>query len=118
MKFDESNKSIVPFGLNGSIEYVSNSIISKTIVKKLTGTVHVYAFDSGQEFVERISAFDSFIQILDGTARITVDSSVVNVDVGQAMIIPAHSRNTIVANTRFKMLSTVIKSGYEDESVL
>lgn len=114
---DDSNKSSMPFGLNGSIEYVSNSIKSKTIVKKLTGTVQVHAFDSGQEFTERTSAFDSFIQILEGTARVTVDSRVINVTSGEAMIIPAHSRNTIVADMRFKMLSTVIKSGYEEESV-
>jgi hypothetical protein len=35
-------------------------------------------------------------------------------ETGQSIIIPAQARNTLKANVRFKMLSTVIKSGYED----
>jgi hypothetical protein len=34
-------------------------------------------------------------------------------DTGQSIIIPAHTRNIIKANERFKMISTIIKSGYE-----
>jgi len=37
-------------------------------------------------------------------------------ETGQSIIIPAHSRNSIKANVRFKMLSTIIKSGYEEVS--
>jgi hypothetical protein len=32
---------------------------------------------------------------------------------GQSIIIPAHRPNIIKANERFKMISTIIKSGYE-----
>ena len=32
---------------------------------------------------------------------------------GRSIIIPAHCQNTIKAKKRFKMLSTIIKSGYE-----
>ena len=39
------------------------------------------------------------------------------VEAGQAIIIPAHAQNRIRANKRFKMLSTVIKSGYDDVSL-
>jgi hypothetical protein len=34
-------------------------------------------------------------------------------DIGQSIIIPAHTANTVKANVRFKMISTIIKSGYE-----
>jgi len=33
---------------------------------------------------------------------------------GEGIIIPAHSYHHFNANEQFKMLSTVIKSGYED----
>jgi hypothetical protein len=32
---------------------------------------------------------------------------------GQSIIIPAHAANIVRANERFKMISTIIKSGYE-----
>jgi quercetin dioxygenase-like cupin family protein len=33
---------------------------------------------------------------------------------GEGIIIPAHARHHFIANEQFKMISTVIKSGYED----
>ena len=117
MKGAEHNHHATSFALTGLIEYEINSIISKTIVEKLTGTVRLYAVDSGQAFAEATSVFDAFIQILEGSARVIVDLHATNVHVGQAIIIPAHTRSSIVSEIRFKMLSTVIKSGYEDESL-
>jgi quercetin dioxygenase-like cupin family protein len=105
------------FVLLDTVEYTDNCIISKTIVEKLTGTVNVVAFDSGQRSSGRTLPFDSFIQIIEGSAQMIVDSKSMTVEVGQAVIIPAHSRNSIIANVRFKMLATVIKSGYEEVSL-
>jgi hypothetical protein len=34
-------------------------------------------------------------------------------ETGQSMIIPAHSKYMMKANVRFKVISTVIKSGYD-----
>lgn len=117
MKSDDANHQNVPFALTGLIEYGTNAVNSITIIEKLTGTIRLYAVGAGFGFEETTSAFDSFIQILEGSALVTVDAKVTNVIVGQSIIIPAHSRRRIVGETPFKMLSTVIKSGYEDESV-
>jgi len=98
------------------IEYVTNSVVIKTIIKKTTGNVSVVSFDSGEALAEKISAFDTFIQVIDGIAEIIIDDTSNVLVTGQSIIIPANTRNTIKANVRFKMISTVIKSGYEDES--
>lgn len=37
------------------IEYVPNSIVSKTIIKKTTGNVTVSSFDEGEELAEKIT---------------------------------------------------------------
>ncbi|WP_273214800.1 cupin domain-containing protein [Runella zeae] len=95
------------------IEYVPNSVLIKTIIKKTTGNVTVVSFDSGEALTEKISPFDTFIQVIDGTAEIIIDGKSSFLDTGHSIIIPAHSRNTIKANVRFKMISTIIKSGYE-----
>lgn len=96
------------------IEYVPNSVVIKTIIKKTTGNVTAVSFDSGETLTEKISPFDTFIQIIDGSAEIFIDDVSNLLATGQSIIIPAHARNTIQANVRFKMISTIIKSGYED----
>jgi len=95
------------------IEYESNSVIIKTIIKKTTGNVSVISLDEGEELIERISPFDSFAQIIDGRAEIIIDGQSIYLNTGQSLIIPAHTPNKIIANQRFKMILTVIKSGYE-----
>ncbi len=95
------------------IEYISNSVISKTIIHKTTGNISVVAIDKGEGLSEKISPFDSFVQIIDGNAEIVIDGTSNLLNTGQSIIIPAHIPNTIKANERFKMISTIIKSGYE-----
>lgn len=96
------------------IEYVPNAVVIKTIIKKTTGNVTVSSFDSGETLTEKTSPFDTFIQVIDGKAEIVINEESHQLATGQSVIIPAHSRNIIKANERFKMLSTIIKSGYDE----
>jgi quercetin dioxygenase-like cupin family protein len=83
---------------------------------KTTGQISAVAFDAGEELVGKSSPFDTFIQAIDGNAEIVIDDKSNLLVNGQSIIIPANSRNTTRANVRFKMLSTVIKCGYEEVS--
>ncbi len=95
------------------IEYIPNSVVSKTIIKKSTGNISVMSFDSGEGLTEKISPFDTFAQIIEGKAEIVIDKKSTILESGQGIIIPAHSPNFIKPNGRFKMILTIIKSGYE-----
>jgi len=96
------------------IEYVPNAVLIKTIIKKATGNVSAMSFDSNEGLTEKTSPFDSFAQIIDGKAEIIIDGQSIQLSTGQGIIIPAHRANIIKAKERFKMILTVIKSGYED----
>ena len=95
------------------IEYQTNSVVSKTIIKKSTGNISIMSFDTGEGLTEKISPFDSFAQIVDGKATIVIDKIPHLLANGMGIIIPAHSSNYIKPNGRFKMILTLIKSGYE-----
>ena len=95
------------------IEYVPNSILSRTIIRKSSGNVKVMSLDSGEGLTEKISPFDSFAQIIDGKAEIIIDGEVNHLNTGQGIIIPAHRSHIINAQERFKMILTTIKDGYE-----
>lgn len=96
------------------IEYIPNSVVIKTIIKKTTGNVSAVSFDSGEILTEKISPFDTFIQIIEGESEVVIDGVSHLLKSGEGIVIPAHLRNTIKANVRFKMLSTIIKSGYDE----
>lgn len=95
------------------IEYVPNSVVIKTIMKKSTGNISVMSFDSGEGLTEKTSPFETFAQIIEGKAEIVIDKKVNLLESGQGIVIPAHLPNHINANGRFKMILTTIKSGYE-----
>ncbi|MGB4414468.1 MAG: cupin domain-containing protein [Paludibacter sp.] len=96
------------------IEYMPNAVVSKTIIKKSTGNITVSSFDAGEELAEKLSPFDTYIQIIDGAAELTINQKKYKLRLGDGIIIPAHYRHFFNANEQFKMISTVIKSGYED----
>jgi quercetin dioxygenase-like cupin family protein len=99
------------------IEYVPNSVVSKSIVRKTTGNISIVAIDTGEALAEKISPFDTFIQIIEGTAVVVIDDQPNLLHTGEGIIIPAHTSNIVKANGRFKMISTVIKSGYEENII-
>ena len=95
------------------IEYVPNSVVIKTIIKKSTGNISVMSFDTGEGLTEKTSPFDTFAQIIEGKAEIVIDNASNLLQSGQGIIIPAHSLNFIKPNGRFKMILTIIKSDGE-----
>jgi hypothetical protein len=54
------------------IEYVTNAVVSKTILRKITGNVTAMSFAKGEELGEKIVPFDTFIQIIHGKAEVTI----------------------------------------------
>ncbi len=95
------------------IEYIPNSVVIKTILKKTTGNISVMSFDSGEGLTEKTTPFDSFIQVIEGQADIVINGQSHLLKTGDSIVIPAHTSNLIRPNGRFKLVQTVIKSGYE-----
>ena len=96
------------------IQYIPNAVLSRTIIKKTTGNITASSFDAGEELAEKTSPYDNYIQIIDGTAEIMIKGMKHRLTLGQGIIIPAHADHSFNANEQFKMISTIIKSGYED----
>ena len=92
------------------IEYVPNSVVMKTIIRKSTGNISVMSFDTGEGLTEKTSPFETFAQIIEGQAEIVIDKKSNHLKSGQGIVIPAHAPNFIKPNGRFKMILTIIKS--------
>ena len=95
------------------IEYVPNSVVIKTILKKSTGNISVMSFDNGEGLTEKTTPHDTFAQIIEGKAEIVIKGQSNFLVTGQSIVIPAHAPNYINPNGRFKMILTVIKDEEE-----
>ncbi|SKB67110.1 Cupin domain-containing protein [Salegentibacter holothuriorum] len=93
-----------------SIEYAENSIVSKTILKKPTGNITLFAFDKGEGLSEHTTPHDAMLQVLDGKAEITIGGKLNDLQAGQSIILPAKVPHAVKANEKFKMMLTMIKS--------
>jgi quercetin dioxygenase-like cupin family protein len=96
------------------IDYVPHSVLSRTIIKKTTGNITISSFAAGEELAEKISPYDNYIQIIDGSADIIIDSKAYTLKLGEGVIIPAHAKHSFTADKKFKMISTLIKSSHEE----
>jgi quercetin dioxygenase-like cupin family protein len=92
------------------VSYQEGSVVSRTIIKKATGTVTVFAFDAGQGLSEHTTPYDALVQLLDGEAEITVSGSKLRVRAGEMVILPANEPHALQAVARFKMMLTMIRS--------
>jgi quercetin dioxygenase-like cupin family protein len=95
------------------IKYIPNSVVIKTIIKKSKGNISGMSVDNGEGLSEKTSPFDTFVQIIEGRVELVIDKVSHILESGDGIIIPAHSANFTKPNGRFKMISTIIKSGYE-----
>ena len=100
------------------VQYLPHAIVSKTIVKKITGNIVASSFDAGEEQGEIITPYDNFIQIIDGNAQVLLKDKVFQLTIGEGMVIPAHVNHSFKAKEPFKMISTMIKSGLDDKIVV
>jgi quercetin dioxygenase-like cupin family protein len=91
------------------VSYQTGSVVSRTLIGKSAGTVTVFAFDSGQGLSEHTAPFDAMVQIIDGTADITIDGSLFKVKKGEMIIMPANRPHALKANEKFKMILIMIR---------
>ena len=96
------------------IEYVPDAVVSRTIIKKTTGNITATSIALGEELGEKTNPFDTYVQITDGAAEMVINDRVISLCLGEGIIVPAHAKHCFRAKEKFKMITTVIKSGYED----
>jgi len=92
------------------INYQTGAVVSRTLVKRPSGTITAFAFDEGQGLSEHTAAFDALVQVIEGKAEITIAGKPFTLQSGEAILLPANQPHALTALTRFKMLLTMIRS--------
>jgi len=99
-----------PIKIENLIDYQENSVVSREIIRKETGTVTIFAFDMGEGLSEHTAPFDAMVQIVDGTAEINISGKKNVVKKGELIIMPGNIPHSLNAVKKFKMILTMIRS--------
>jgi quercetin dioxygenase-like cupin family protein len=100
----------VPFNLAENVSYAIGAVVSKTLMKKASGTVTLFSFDAGQGLSEHMAPFDAMVYVLDGKAVISIGGKPHEVSSGEVIIMPANITHALQAIEQFKMLLIMIRS--------
>jgi quercetin dioxygenase-like cupin family protein len=106
MKNIEFSKVI---NLKELITYQEGQVISRTLAQIPQANITLFSLDKGEGISTHVTSGDAMVQILDGTAEITIGDEVFNVKAGEIIIMPSDIPHGLEAKERFKMLLTVIK---------
>lgn len=109
MNSNEFEKSKA-FTFSLSIDYAEGAIVSKTVLKKETGNISLFAFAKGEALSEHTAPFDALIQVVDGRGEIIIGGKSHLLEAGQSIIMPAGVPHSVNAPEKFKMVLTMIKS--------
>lgn len=104
-EFDKGSK----FSFKNSVDYNSNAIVSKHLLKKGTGNISLFAFDKGEELSEHTAPFDAMVNIVDGKAEIIIDGNSHILEANESIIMPANIPHALKAIERFKMVLIMIR---------
>ena len=91
------------------VDYREGSVVSRTIVRKETGNVTLFAFDRGQGLSEHTAPFDALVYLLEGEGEIFISGKGNAMKAGDVILMPANEPHAVKATSRFKMLLTMIK---------
>lgn len=107
-----TNQALIGHALtiNELAAYQPGSVVSRTLIDKQIGTVTLFAFDQGQGLSEHTAPYDAFVQVLDGSAVITIAGTLHTVTAGQMIIMPANQPHSLRAEQPFKMLLVMIRA--------
>ena len=104
----EFEKSTV-FNLAQSVSYAENATVSKMVIKKQTGNITLFAFDSGQSLSEHSAPFDAFVQVIEGKGRIIINKMDYDLSPGECIVMPANIPHAVQAIEKFKMMLVMIR---------
>jgi len=98
-----------PVALAGTVAYQTGAVISRTLIKKPSGTVTAFAFDEGEGLSEHTAAFDALILGIEGEADVSISGAPHRLAAGRLLRLPGGRPHALKAVTRFKMLLVMIK---------
>jgi len=95
--------------LTEMIAYQEGSVVSRTLIKKKTGTLTLFAFAEGEGLSEHTSPYEALVHIIDGDAVVTISGKEYRLESGEVIFLPAGEPHGLRAEKPFKMMLSMIR---------
>lgn len=95
--------------LASMVEYAEGQVVSRTLAQAGAVSLTLFAFDAGEGLSAHTAAGDALVQVLDGSAEVTIGDAKCTVRAGEAVAMPAGVPHALHAPERFKMFLAVVK---------
>lgn len=106
---NELSNNLSPKELINEVQYQSNSVVSKQIIKKVNGNITLFAFDKDESLTEHSSPYEAVVFMVDGEMEIRIGGNPFNVKAGEIIVMPPNVPHGLKATRKSKMLLTMIK---------
>lgn len=103
------NIPVIPKSIISVINYQSNAIVSKQLLKKSNGSVTLYAFDKDESLNESTSSIEILIYVLEGTIDLKVNGTSNLIKANEYFSLPPKIPYSIEAKEKTKVILTIIK---------
>lgn len=91
------------------VEYSAHGIVSKQVVKTQGGNITLFSFDAGEGLSEHTAPFDALVQVIEGSAEITIGGKKFLLAHGDSIIMPSSVPHSVSAPKKFKMILTMVR---------
>jgi quercetin dioxygenase-like cupin family protein len=105
----QSFESAKVYSLKESISVAEGGVVSKQFIKNKGGNITFFAFDKGQGLSEHTAPFDAVVQIIEGTAEVSIEGKKSEVNEGEIINMPANIPHALHAVKAFKMCLIMLK---------
>ena len=92
------------------VQYQSDAIVSRILLKKGGGSVTAFAFDVGQALSEHRTPFEALMLVIEGEAEILVADTAHRVSAGQLVRLPGGEPHAVKALTQAKMILILLRA--------
>jgi quercetin dioxygenase-like cupin family protein len=92
-----------------AVDYSTQSVISRQVLKNEKGNITLFAFDKGEGLSEHTAPFDAIVLVLDGKAEVIIGGQPKILQTGEAIIMPSNIPHALKALERFKMMLVMIR---------
>ncbi|MFT8313715.1 MAG: cupin domain-containing protein [Clostridium sp.] len=96
--------------LKDLVSYQEGQVISRTLAQTPSVNITLFSLDKNEGISSHVTPGDAMVQVLDGTAEITIGDNIFTVKEEETIVMPSNIPHALQACEKFKMLLTVIKN--------
>jgi len=85
------------------------AVVSRTLIKKPSGTVTLFAFDTGEELSEHTAPYSALLYALRGEAEVRISGKPHELHAGELLGLPAKEPHALRARSPFQMMLIMIR---------